>query len=188
MCSNYLIFNQINITFFAKLYIFECSDLVLQFFSPFKTFPQIHPHLELVFDNTGVSFFVSLSTVTFLEVVQALSHSSGIDLSFLNVELQANIFSLLFHFHQEALLFLFTFCHTYLRLLIFLPAILIPACASSSPAFLMMYSAYKLNKQGDNIQPRHTPFPIWNQSVVPCPVLTVLFLLADLHIGFSRGR
>ena len=34
----------------------------------------------------------------------------------------------------------------YLRLLIFLPAILIPACASSSPAFLMMYSAHKLNK------------------------------------------
>ena len=41
----------------------------------------------------------------------------------------------------------------YLRLLIFLPAILIPACASSSPVSLMMYSAYKLNKQGDNIQP-----------------------------------
>ena len=37
----------------------------------------------------------------------------------------------------------------------------------------MMYSAYKLNKQGDNIQPWCTPFPIWNQSVVPCPVLTV---------------
>ena len=35
----------------------------------------------------------------------------------------------------------------YLRLLIFLPAILIPACASSSPAFIMMYSAYKLNKR-----------------------------------------
>ena len=29
----------------------------------------------------------------------------------------------------------------YLRLLIFLPAILIPVCASSSPGFLMMYSA-----------------------------------------------
>ena len=28
---------------------------------------------------------------------------------------------------------------------------MIPACASSSPAFLMMYSAYKLNKQGDDI-------------------------------------
>ena len=35
----------------------------------------------------------------------------------------------------------------YLRWLIFLPAILIPACASSSPAFLLMQSAYKLNKQ-----------------------------------------
>ena len=44
-----------------------------------------------------------------------------------------------------------------------------------------MYSAYKLNKQGDNIQPWRTPFPIWNQSVVPCR-------LPDLHIGFSRGR
>ena len=39
----------------------------------------------------------------------------------------------------------------YLRLLIFLLAILIRACVSSSPAFLIMYSAYKLNKQGDNI-------------------------------------
>ena len=52
---------------------------------------------------------------------------------------------------------------TYLRLLIFLPAILIPACASSSPAFLMMCSACKLNKQGDNIQPWCAPFPVWNQ-------------------------
>ena len=31
----------------------------------------------------------------------------------------------------------------YLRLLIFLPAILIPACESSSPAFQMMYSSFK---------------------------------------------
>ena len=35
----------------------------------------------------------------------------------------------------------------YLRLLIFLPAILIPACDSPSLAFHMMYSAYKLNKE-----------------------------------------
>ena len=62
----------------------------------------------------------------------------------------------------------------YLRLLIFIPAILILACASSSPEFHMMYSAYKLNKQGDNIQSWLIPFPIWNQSVVPCPVLTVV--------------
>ena len=60
----------------------------------------------------------------------------------------------------------------YLRLLVFLPAILIPACASSSLAFLMMYSAYKLNKQSDNIKPWCTPFPSWNWFIVPCPVLT----------------
>ena len=51
----------------------------------------------------------------------------------------------------------------YLRLLIFLLAILTPACASFSPAFLRMYSAYKLNKQGDDIQSWRPPFPIWNQ-------------------------
>ena len=41
----------------------------------------------------------------------------------------------------------------YLKLLIFLPAILIPACASSSLTFHMMYSEYQLNKQDDNKQP-----------------------------------
>ena len=63
----------------------------------------------------------------------------------------------------------------YLRLLIFLPAILIPTYASSSPAFLMMYSAYKFNKH------RHTwrtSFPVWNQSVV----VTVAYWPADRFI------
>ena len=55
----------------------------------------------------------------------------------------------------------------------FFPAMLTVACASSSLGFHMMYSAYKLNKQDDNIQPWHIPFPIWNQSFAPCPVLTV---------------
>jgi len=50
----------------------------------------------------------------------------------------------------------------YLRLFTFLPAILVQACASSSPAFHVMYTAYKLNKQGDTIQSWHTPLPIWN--------------------------
>ena len=58
----------------------------------------------------------------------------------------------------------------YLILLIFLLEIMNPACDSSSLVFHMMYSACKLNKQGDNIQ----PFPILNTSiVVPCLVLTV---------------
>ena len=47
----------------------------------------------------------------------------------------------------------------YLKLLIFLLVIFILVCVSSSLAFCMMYYAYKLNKQGDNIQPWCTLFP-----------------------------
>ena len=61
----------------------------------------------------------------------------------------------------------------YQRLLIFLLAILIPTCASSRPAFHMMYYAKKLNEQGVYIQPWGTPLLIWNLSIVPCQVLTV---------------
>ena len=110
-----------------------------------------------------------------------LSDGTGChDLSFLNVELWANFLLSSFivlkrFFSSSSLSAIRVVSSAYLRLLIFLPAILIPTCASSSPAFLMMYFAYKLNKQGDNIQPWYTPFPIWNQSVVPCPVLTVAF-------------
>ena len=39
----------------------------------------------------------------------------------------------------------------YLRLLISLLAILIPACDSYGPAFHTMYSTYKLNKQSETI-------------------------------------
>ena len=65
------------------------------------------------------------------------------------------------------------------------PSILIPACLSSSPAFLMMYSTCKLNKQGDNIQSWCTPFLIWNQSV-PCPVLTCF--LTCIQISQKTGQ
>ena len=80
----------------------------------------------------------------------------------------------------------------YLRLLIFLLAILIPVCASFSLAFHKMYSACKYNMQclhthththiyifttvqqaGWQYTAWCSPFPIWNQSIVPCPVLTV---------------
>ena len=39
--------------------------------------------------------------------------------------------------------------------------------------------------QGDNVQPWRIPFPIWNQSAVPCPVLTVASWPA---YKFLRGR
>ena len=60
-----------------------------------------------------------------------------------------------------------------LKSLTFLLAILIPARASTGLVFCMMYSAHKLKKHGDNIQPWCTPFLIWNQSIVPRLVLTV---------------
>ena len=54
----------------------------------------------------------------------------------------------------------------YLRLL-FLPAVLILGCDSSSLVFHLICSA----KAG--WQPYYTPFPIWNQSIVLCLVLTI---------------
>ena len=108
-----------------------------------------------------------------------LPWSDGIgchDVSFLNDEPTFSLSSFTFikrFFSSSLLSAIMVVSSAYLRLLIFLPATLIPVYASSSLAFFMMYSAYKLNKQGDNIQPWCNHFPIWNQSVVPCPVLTV---------------
>ena len=64
--------------------------------------------------------------------------------------------------------------YAYLKFLMLLPGILIPACGSSSLAFCMIHPAYNLNNQGHNIQPWHTPIPIWNQFPVLCPVLPVV--------------
>ena len=99
------------------------------------------------------------------------------DLHFLNAEFKPTFslssFTFIRRLFSSLLSAIRVVSSAYMRLLIFLLAILIPACASSSLVLHLMYSAYKLNKQGDNIQLWCTPFPIWNQSVVPCPVLTV---------------
>ena len=44
-----------------------------------------------------------------------------------------------------------------------------------SPAQCSSWCTLHISKQGDNIQPWPTPFPIWNQSVSPCSVVTVAF-------------
>ena len=49
------------------------------------------------------------------------------------------------------------------------------------------HSTCKLNKQGDNVQPWRTPFLIWNQSAVPCPVLTVASW-SCIHISQEAGQ
>ena len=73
-----------------------------------------------------------------------------------------------------------------LMLLIFLMAILIPACASFSLAFHMIYSAYKLNKQGDNMQPWCTPFSILN---VCCSMFSFnCCFLTYIHVYQEAGK
>ena len=42
----------------------------------------------------------------------------------------------------------------------------------------MIYSGYKLNEHNDNIQPWQSPFPILNQSISPCVLLTIASCLA----------
>ena len=74
----------------------------------------------------------------------------------------------------------------YLRLMIFLSAILFPAYDSSSPAFfIIFYSAYKLNKQGDYIQPCCIPFSILTSQLFH---VRSWLLLLDLRTGFSGDR
>ena len=75
--------------------------------------------------------------------------------------------------------------YTYLRLLTFLPAILIPACASSSLAFHMMYSAYKLNKQGDNTDLMYS-FP--NLEPVCCSMSSLILQLVNLSKEYMGNR
>ena len=108
--------------------------------------------------------------------------------SFLECWTLRRLFTLLFHlikrlFSCSSLSAIKVVLSAYLRLLIFLPVILVTACASSCLAFHMMYTEYKLNKQGDTYI-KYTPlmylFP--NLARVPCPVLT------ELHTDFSRGR
>ena len=88
-----------------------------------------------------------------------LSWSNGTeyhDLSFFNVEFQIS-FSLSSFivikrlFSSSSLSSIRVGSFAYVKLLLFLLAIWIPACDSSSSAFGMIYSAYKLNKQADNI-------------------------------------
>ena len=74
------------------------------------------------------------------------------DLSFLKSTFSLSSFTFIKRLFSSSVSAIRVVSSAYLRLLIFLPAILILACASSSPVFLVMYSAYKLNKQGENIQ------------------------------------
>ena len=50
----------------------------------------------------------------------------------------------------------------------------------------MMDSAYKLNNQGDNVHSWRTTFPIWNQSIASCLVLTIASWPAQRFSGGGK--
>ena len=84
----------------------------------------------------------------------------------------------LFHLHQKALYFRFAFFHKCGVICICEVIDISLGNLDSSLCFIQSGISHdvlwvKLNKQGDNIQPSHPHFPVWNQSVVLCPVLTV---------------
>src|SRR6218665_1488086 len=82
-----------------------------------------------------------------------------------------SLFSLLISFARSAFFpAINVVSSAYLKLFSVLPAIFTPSFASSISAFLIL-SAYRLNKNGDKMQPCRTPFLILNLSVSPNSVL-----------------
>ena len=74
----------------------------------------------------------------------------------------SSLFSFIFIkrlFNSSSLSAIRAISSAYLRLLMFLVAVWIPACSPSSPIFHELYSADKLNKCSDNIQPWLYSFP-----------------------------
>ena len=75
--------------------------------------------------------------------------------------------------------------------LIFLSVTLISPCDSLSPAF-HMYSAYKLNKQGNNMYINAFPSQVWTRPILTVPCLTVhcwpayMFLRAGKVVWYSH--
>ena len=73
----------------------------------------------------------------------------------------------------------------HLMLLMFLPPILIPACHSSSPAFLMMCSACRLNKQGD----RRLSYSFLYLEPISCSIQdSNCFFLTCIQVSQDAGK
>ena len=72
--------------------------------------------------------------------------------------------------------------HLHILRLLFLLAVLIPACVSPTPAFHMMYSAYKLNKQ---VTVYSLDVLLFNFEPVCCPVCC---FLSCIHISQEAGK
>ena len=149
----------------------------------------LHPPSAVIFEPKKIKS-VTVSIVA-LSVCHEVIGADAVVLVFwmLSFKPAFSLFSFTFikRFFRSFLLFAIKVVSSaYLRLLIFFPAVLIPSCASSSLAFHMMYSWYKLKKQGDNIQCWHTPFPISNQS--NCFISSSLFCFLKPVYRFHRRQ
>ena len=107
-------------------------------------------------------------------------------LFFFNVEFQVRFFTLIFDHHQGTLYWNFTFSHysaiISISEIVGISATLFLVCHSFSPAFLSLYSAYKLNKQGDNTSLVVLLSQFWTSLL---DYVFFLLLLLELHTGFS---
>ena len=80
-------------------------------------------------------------------------------------------FSLSSHFHRGSLVLCFLLCTS--ELIGISPGNLDSSLCTIQPGISHDVPAYALDEQGDSLQSWPTPFPIWNQSIVPCSILTV---------------
>ena len=111
-----------------------------------------------------------------MSITSDMQMKSPLWITFLNVEFQASFFTLLF---TPITRLCSSFSLSTIRVVICISEVfaLSPDKLDSSfwfihPSVCMMNSAYKLNKQGDNIHLWSTPFLILTQSGVSCPILT----------------
>ena len=108
----------------------------------------------MIFEPRKIKY-VNVSIVS-PSICHKVMGSDAMILVFLNVEFYTRFFTLLFYFHQEAPQVLFTFCHKGGGICVSEVIDISTGNLGSSLGFIQtgtMYSAYKLNKQDDNIQP-----------------------------------
>ena len=110
-------------------------------------------------------FYEVMGSDAMILVFWMLSFNPGLSLS--SFTLIRNLFS------YSSLSVISVVLPAYLRFFNTSPGNLDSSLSFIQLTFCIMYFSYKLNNLVNNIQPWYTPLPIWSQSVVPHPVLTI---------------
>ena len=125
----------------ASIFYFVAAVTIHSDFGAQENSLSLFPILPLLFSMRASLVVQTVKRLPWSEETGCHDHR------FLNAEFAASFFTPLLPSSRDSLVLLgfLPLKWYFLRLLIFLPAILIPAC-DSSLAFLMIYSTYKLNK------------------------------------------